>query len=147
MAIMKLPIEQVLENNELINYFISFNRNEDNKQTLLFEEFKKIDKSELNELIEDGEFMDYHPFFTQIGSGEYGNCILTLYREKFYDFYLKNPSLYADDENEEGYAEYMNDLINSRLDVYGCYAYQYKGIMEEFWFIGKLKEVIVLEVK
>lgn len=147
MAVMKLPIEQVLENNELINYFISFNRDERNKEMMLFEEFKGIDKSELNELVQDGEFMDYHPFFSRICSGEYGNCVLTLYREKFYDAYLNNPALYSEYENEEGYAEHIDDLIKNRLHVYGCYAYQYKGIMEEVWFIGKLKETVELEIK
>lgn len=143
----QLLIEHVLKTDELIQPLISYHRDEPGKLIELFSVFRPISKPELDEMIEDGEFTDFHPFFSKIAYGEYGNCILTLYREKFYDDYLKNPCPYINEANkDELHREILQTTIDNRLNVYGHYAYQYKGMMQELWFIGTLKETVELNV-
>lgn len=137
----KLEIEKVLENKELMDYFVGFHRDEWKKMNGLFAKKQLIEREELKEETAGGDYIDFHPFFSHIAPGEYGNCVLTLYREKFYDSYLKNPSLY------EEHPEVKKELIENRHMVFGVYSYQYKGDIEEEWFTGELAEFVEVEMK
>lgn len=95
----------------------------------LFKYFEEVDFNEIDELSQGGEdFEDFEPYYTHIAKGEYGNCVLLLYRHK---------GLYWIEEED-------NDDKNL---VLGMYSYQWQGLIMTNWFKGKLKEAIELEIK
>ena len=123
----KLKIEEVLANKILMDYIVGIKRGSGRGNLgNLFKYFEEVDFNEIDELSQGGgDLEDFEPYYTHIAKGEYGNCILVLYRYKWLDII---------EEKDKNMA-------------LGMYSYQFKGVIMTNWFKGKLKEAIELEIK
>ena len=133
-----MDIEEALRTPFIMDDLVGYSRSEEDKWMRLFE---RIDDFDLNEMSmgspypEDYEMME--PTYTYIAKGEYGNCLLVLYRSVLADV--------TPDPDEPYYEEYMQTLEDERYFVIGVYVYKYKGYTERKVFKGRLKKEIEIE--
>ena len=143
-----LKIEEILTNKAFMDYYVGFNRDESGKWIRLFENFDYENQDDLLKETNGGSMMDFEPFYTHIAKGEYGNCLLVLYRNGIYEeedieTLKKSVSEGLSQQEQEAVLE---ELEFERYRVFGMYSYQYKGLIETEWFSALLKKEIEIKL-
>ena len=135
---MKLDIEEALRTPFIMDRVVGYSRSTPNQLDRLFEYRDEFDLKEMSmgsPYPEMYEMME--PTYSYIAKGEYGNCLLVLYRSVLADV--------TPDPDEPYYEEYMQTLEDERYFVIGVYVYKYKGYTEREVFKGYLKKEIEIE--
>ena len=139
-----LTIEEVLADQHIMNELVAFERNKGDRWMGLFERFCYETYENLARETDCGIWMDFEPYYTHIAKGEYGNCVLLLYRYKC-RFSEQEKREMAKGLRGKERADMLRHLELEQRSVFGMYSYQYKGMIETEWFSALLAEEIEIE--
>ena len=142
---LKLKTEDVLNSKELMDVLVAYHRDEGMKWIALFESFQDEEYSELEEETCGGGWEDFEPYYTHITKGEYGNCLLILYRLK-YEYSEEEKQALVEDLKGKKREEALNYFDIERRSVFGMYSYQHKGMIKSEWFSAVLAKEVEFQI-